>query len=164
MPLKSLTLSGCPVRDLTPLSGMTLDNLQLASCRELRNLTPLQDARVRVLNLTSCVQVQDLAPLKGLPIQILSVSGPRVNDLTPLKDMPLIRLSICDCPALTDVTPLKNLRLDSLVFSPRTVTTGIDVLRGMKTLKSIEINVGGTISRIPAEEFWRRYDAGEFKK
>ncbi len=34
----------------------------------------------------------------------------------------------------------------------------------MKTLKTIESIVRGTYSRIPVEEFWRRYDAGEFKR
>jgi hypothetical protein len=57
---------------------------------------------------------------------------------------------------VTDLTPLKDLLLETLVFSPEGITNGIDTVRSMKTLK--ECNGG------PAVEFWRRYDAGEFRK
>jgi hypothetical protein len=48
------------------------------------------------------------------------------------------------------------MKLTSLYFSPRTVKTGMDVLRRMRTLK--------TINDLPAAEFWKKYDAGEFSK
>ena len=52
--------------------------------------------------------------------------------------------------------------LTEVRLSPRYITRGIGVLRQMKSLKTIGIDWMGNV-RWPAEEFWKRYDAGEFK-
>jgi hypothetical protein len=66
-------------------------------------------------------------------------------------------LSILDMQqtAVRDVTPLKDLPLTELYFDAKNIEQGLDVLRGMKSLKKI-------YGLSPAE-FWRRYDAGEYK-
>ena len=46
-------------------------------------------------------------------------------------------------------------------MTPRTVTRGIDVLREMESLKTIALSAE---RKFTPEEFWKRYDAGEFKK
>jgi hypothetical protein len=53
------------------------------------------------------------------------------------------------------------MKLQQLIFTPRNVTSGIVVLRSMKSLKLIDTDWPPNAK--PAE-FWKRYDAGEFKK
>jgi len=54
------------------------------------------------------------------------------------------------------------LNLAELYLTPWNITQGIDVLRAMKSLKAI--NVGVTVNeRFSAEQFWKKYDGGEFK-
>jgi hypothetical protein len=51
------------------------------------------------------------------------------------------------------------MQLTTLYFPLRKNTRGIDVIRGMKSLTAI----GATWqAAIPAAEFWKRYDAGEY--
>ena len=51
--------------------------------------------------------------------------------------------------------PLEDIRL-----TPKSITQGLDILRGMKSLKTIGIEENQSW---PAAEFWERYDRGEFK-
>jgi hypothetical protein len=52
------------------------------------------------------------------------------------------------------------MKLTELHFTPRSVTKGIDVIRQMKSLHTI--GIGASTGWEPAE-FWRKYDAGDFK-
>ena len=90
------------------------------------------------LTLYRCGKVSNLEPLRGMPLTFLNIQATAVTDLSPLADMPLVELR----------------------FDAKNIDSGINVLRGMKSLKKINPN-GPTIS---PDEFWRRYDAGEFKK
>jgi hypothetical protein len=51
--------------------------------------------------------------------------------------------------------PLEDIRL-----TPRTIIKGLDILREMKSLKTIGIDY---TQAWPAAEFWERYAKGEFK-
>ena len=53
------------------------------------------------------------------------------------------------------------MNLTDFSFTPKNVTKGIDAIRQLKSLKTI-----GTRNdeRLPPEEFWKKYDAGEFGK
>jgi hypothetical protein len=46
-------------------------------------------------------------------------------------------------------------------FTPKRISKGLDILRGMKRLKTIGIGTGD--QAWPTAEFWQRYDKGEFK-
>ena len=52
--------------------------------------------------------------------------------------------------------PLEHIRL-----TPKNITRGMDVLRDMKSLKTIGFDHKPAW---PAAEFWQRYDKGEFKQ
>ena len=52
--------------------------------------------------------------------------------------------------------PLEDIRL-----TPKNITQGLDILRDMKSLKTIGIDWN---QAWPAAEFWERYDKGEFKE
>lgn len=73
--------------------------------------------------------------------------------LEPLRDMPLAYLIISHIPGPLDLSPLEGMRLTEVLL-PGEVAKGLNVLRKMKSLTNID--------RMPAEQFWKRYDAGEF--
>jgi serine/threonine protein kinase len=178
LPLTSLVCPSTLVADLSPLEGMQLTELNLEST-EVSDLTPLRGMPLREL-LCSGTHVRDLSPLEDLPLESLSISSTEVSDLSSLRDMPLTKLwchhtNILDLSPLaktrltlllfnntpvTDVSPLAGLELTTITLPPQNVTHGIDVLRHMQSLKSIGIDG----IAYPSEEFWQRYDAGEFGK
>jgi internalin A len=83
-----------------------------------------------------------------------------VTDLSPVKGLPLTALWCNDTP-VSDLSPLRGMELDSVSFTPRNITQGIDAIRQMKSLRALLLAWGDP--RIPPVEFWRRYDAGDFK-
>ncbi len=151
MRLTSLNLHDGPkVQDLTPLKGMPLTYLSLNSC-PVRDLSLLQGMPLTTLILSHCHQVQDLSVLKGLSLTTLFVDDTQVRDLEPLKGMPLKRVYIY-APGVTDVTPLKGMQLEDIRLTPKNITEGLDILRDMKSLKTIGLT---HYQFWPAERFWR---------
>jgi len=159
MPLKYIKLTAVPVSDWTPLRGMPLKELDLGST-SVSDVFPLKGMPLVSLGLSG-TKVVDLSPLKGVPLERLNIGGTKVGDLTPLNGMPLTRLELSNTP-VTDLTPLKDMVLSEIYFTPKNITKGIDILREKKSLKII-----GTLpndqNRWPAAEFWKKYDAGEFR-
>ncbi len=92
---------------------------------------------------------------------MLTLNGTKVRDtgLAHLKGTPLKVLRI-DNTGITDLTPLQRMPLEEMRLTPKNITKGLDILRAMKSLKTIGIN--GEQSW-PAAEFWERHDKGEFK-
>jgi len=74
--------------------------------------------------------------------------------------MPLKRLVI-NGNGVTDLRPLQAMPLEDIRLTPTRITQGLDILRDMKSLKTIGITSG---TAWPAAEFWDRYEKGEFKK
>ena len=161
MPLRWLNCTNTQVGDLSPLEGAPLEFLNLSQCPELTTLHGLEGARLSALHLKFCPDLRDLSALKGMPLKSLALVDTGVTALAPLAGLPLTDLEFQQNPAttperrITDVTPLADLKLRVLRFSPGFITKGIEALRAMDSLKSIN-------GMSPAE-FWRRYDAGEFK-
>jgi hypothetical protein len=139
MPLRILDCGGLKVSDLSPLKGMKLDTLGLSG-------TP----------------VSNLSPLEGMPLSRLCLDYARVSDLSPLQGMPLNRLDCNDTP-VSDLSPVGEMHLTLLNFTPKNITKGLDVIRQMKTLKTIGTSCEGK-DQFPSAEFWKKYDAGEFNK
>jgi hypothetical protein len=95
--------------------------------------------------------ITDLTPLQGMLLTTLDLQGcAQVQDLSPLQGMPLTSLNLRACAQVQDLTPLQGLKLET-IFLPPKVTRGMDVLRNMSSLK--------TIQGKPAAEFWKEYDA-----
>jgi serine/threonine protein kinase len=163
MPLTYLGMGGCAqVRDLAPLRGMPLTTLILGGCTEVVDLTPLQGLPLTTLNLVGCWRLRDLSPLQGMRLTSLSLYGcGGLRDVTPLQGMPLSSLTLSHCGSLNDVTPLGSLTLTELYFHPKYVQKGTDALRRMKSLKTIGVD---DKTKFSPEEFWKRFDAGEFHK
>jgi hypothetical protein len=76
--------------------------------------------------------------------------------------LPLTSLLLENCPQATDLTPLQGMELTEITLTPKNVVKGMDVLRQMKSLKTIYVGRDAK-DAFPASEFWQKYDAGDFK-
>ena len=75
------------------------------------------------------------------------------------KSLTILWLERCKVSGLA---PLMDMRLEVIRLTPQNITPqGMDILRDMKSLKTIGISDNQVW---PAAEFWERYDKGEFKK
>jgi Leucine-rich repeat (LRR) protein len=165
--------------DLSPLKGM---ELQSVNCLHtlVSDLSPLQGMAMTQLSFSD-TNVSDISPLKGMPFECLCFWGTKVSDLSPLQGMKLTKLDFSSTPVtdlsalngmplrelffswtgVSDVSPLEGMPLEFVLLSPENITNGIDVIRQMKNLKTIGISWD---KRYTPDEFWQKYDAGEFKK
>jgi hypothetical protein len=95
---------------------------------------------------------------KGLTY--LNLAGTRVSDsgLAHFKGTPLRGL-YCQDIGITDLTPLRGMPLEEIRLTPKRITRGLEILRDMKSLKTIGISWDQFWSAV---EFWERYDKGSF--
>jgi hypothetical protein len=96
---------------------------------------------------------------KNLTLLILDYTQVGDAGLAQFKGMPLKGLTI-NSTGITDLTPLQGMPLEGILLTPKNITRGLDILRDMKSLKTIGIIWQQSW---PAAEFWERYDKGEFK-
>jgi Leucine-rich repeat (LRR) protein len=154
--------------DLTPLAGMNLAGLRdlnlvntkvndagMVCFKDSKNLTALTFANTPV----SDAGLDNFKECKALTY--LALANTPVSDagLANFKGMRLRELYI-DNTGITDLTPLQGMPLEKILLTPKNITRGLDILRDMKSLKTIGI---GWYQSWPAAEFWERYDKGEFK-
>jgi hypothetical protein len=122
-----------PFKDLQTLHLARL-NITVAGLKHLKDLEKL--------DLLGCRQVRDLAALEGFPLPWLN---------------------LFDCPQVHDLTPLAGMNLSEIFLTPRYFTRdGLEALRRCKTLKAIVIGYKPA-DRLAPEDFWKKFDAGEFK-
>jgi hypothetical protein len=55
------------------------------------------------------------------------------------------------------------MNLTEMLLTPKHVKKGMEILRQMKSLKTIGIGWGAE-TRWSANDFWKKYDSGEFNK
>ena len=179
IPLEELNCGHTEVSDLTPLKGMSLKTLYLHNSK-VTDLTFLKGMPLTYLHIGG-TKVTDLTPLKSMPLKTLIIHATKVTDLTLLKRIPLTSLNLAGCSLLeslkgiegmllerldvrgtpvSDLAPLKGMKLEVFLFTPKNITKGIEIIRGMKSIR--EIGRDDKHLRKP-EEFWKKYDAGEFK-
>ena len=128
---------GTRVSGLSPLKGMPLTDLDCAS-----------------------THVSNLSPLEGMKLWNLHFEPTPVSDLSPLKGMPLTELR-CNNTRVSDLSPLEGMNLTRMFFTPRNITKGLDVIRRMKSLKTLGPSCD---KQFPPDEFWKRWDAGKSSK
>ncbi len=168
MPLTSLECVGVRVTDLASLKGMKLTNLNLLACRSVTSLNGIEGMPLTTLDIRGCRALQgDLSALKGMKLTSLNLEGCfSLTSLKGIEGIPLKSLVITGAK-VTDLTPLKGMKLRKFSFTPKNITSGIKIIRGMKTIDEIsqsqhhEADKRGTMK--PAE-FWKKYDAGEFNE
>ena len=125
-----LHFQDCKALTRLSLAGTKVSDVGLDHFKDCKNLKSLWLDRTQVDN-------AGLAQFKGVPLRVLSMDSTRITDLTPLQGM-----------------PLEDIRL-----TPKNITKGLEILRDMKSLKTIGIEYN---QAWPAAEFWERYDKGEF--
>ena len=97
-------------------------------------------------------EITDLAFLKGQEVNSLTLYQTPIFDLSPLKCLGVKRLAI-NRTLVTDLTPLKGRQLEELYLDVQFTTSGLQLLRKMKSLR--------LINGIPVDEFWKTYDEGK---
>ncbi|MCX6866793.1 MAG: hypothetical protein NTV46_11375 [Verrucomicrobia bacterium] len=152
--LKDVMLWKIDIEDISPLAGMPIQKLVIFGC-PVKDLTVLKGMPLKSLWI-GATKVTDFSPLKNLPLTDLSLHSSEVSNLSPLEGMPLESLNIRVTGKISDLTPLKGMKLKTLDFDSDTVTRGMDIIRDMKSLKEI--------NRMPADEFWRNYDAQQIER
>ena len=150
--LRSLSLLGTTISDLTPLANLTglqhldLDRTSIKDLTPLSNLTALESLD---LNWTSVSDVTPLANLTGL--RRLFLEGTPVSDISPLSNLTALEsLSLGWRPA-SDVTPLANLTgLQHLDLSITSVSD-LSPLSNLTGLQSLDLT-GTEISEHEAKK------------
>ena len=157
-PIRVLQISYCPnLVDVEALETMSLRQISLSDYPAFSSLEPLRGMRgLRLVDLQNLKKIEDLGPLGGLDLSFLSFPNTQVRDLAPIHGMPLEAISLPD--TATDLTPLQAMPLKSVTFSPKVPRKGLELLRNIPTIETF-----GGPGR-PPEQFWKRYDAGEFGK
>ncbi len=148
-------------KDCMNLTELLLFNTQVSDaglahfhdCKALTNLV-LAGTKVGDLGLAYFKECKNL--------RYLHLDRTPVGDagLAYFKGMPLTELYI-DKTGITDLTPLQGMPLEDIRLTPKNITKGLDILRAMKSLKTIGVDWNQSW---PAAEFWQRYDKGEFKE
>jgi formylglycine-generating enzyme required for sulfatase activity len=126
----------------------------------ITDISPLKGQPLRLLELYKTT-VSDLSAVEDMPLEWLNLTDTTVTDLSVLKGKPLRSIIMHRCPA-TDLTPLEGAPLERLTLTPKTIKKGWEVLRNMKTLEYLGESFGKRTQ--PAAEFWKKYDAGEFRQ
>jgi tRNA A-37 threonylcarbamoyl transferase component Bud32 len=163
--LEHLKVLACPgtldkrkLADLSPLRGLKLTFLN-CSFSKVSDLSPL--AGMPLVELwCNFTPVSNLSPLREMPLTRLHMIGTPVSDLSPLKGMPLLVLQ-CNETKVSDLSPLEGMHLVRVWLTPRNIAQGMDVLRQMKSIRMIGVRVQNPLT---ADEFWKKYDAGDFGK
>jgi hypothetical protein len=68
----------------------------------------------------------------------------------------------CDNTQISDLSPLEGIELDELAFTPQQIRVGLDTLRGMRSIRTLRRNAWDAAAA--PDDFWKKYDAGEFNK
>lgn len=157
-PIQMLYINNTRVRSLKGLEGMPLRELYLPETR-ITDLSPLAGMPLTGLWLND-TDVEDIAILGTLPLESVTLRGTRVQDLTPLANASrLKRIHIAES-RVEDLTPLVGLKLERLLFTPRRITKGLDLVRQMPTLKEMGDSFD---TRMHPLQFWEKYDAGGYR-
>jgi len=136
------------------LANTKITDSGLANFKECKKLITIDLSYTRVSDV-GLIHFKDC-----LKLGYLYLRGTKVSDagLAHLKGIPLAVLTIDDT-GVTELTPLHGMPLEHIRLTPKNITPGLDILRTMKSLKTIGIDWRQSWS---AAEFWERYDKGEF--
>jgi formylglycine-generating enzyme required for sulfatase activity len=175
-----LIADGCRIADLSPLAGMQLKILRVWHWTA-SDLSPLKGMPLTELNIGGNGKEMDLTPLAGAPLEWLCLNVSRVSDLSPLKGMPL-RMLACENTLVSDLSPIRDAKLiefagdtsrieDISVLQGMPITAfncnligkrELDLLRGCKTLKSINDQPAANVFREFSEDLGPRHVSPAF--
>jgi internalin A len=152
MKIKKLYLSKTGVKDISSLAGMPLEELMLIDT-QVSDLSPLKDAPIKMLWLNNTA-VSNITPVAACPLLSLTLEGTPVSDIAALKGHQTLERLHIGGTKVSDLSPIKGLKLTRLIFTPSSITKGIDAASEMKTLREL----GTTLKdRMAPAVFWGRY-------
>lgn len=133
----SLGVSGRPgsLISLASLRGLKIERLSVSDSA-VRDLTPLKGMPLTDLNVDR-TKVQDLDPLRGASLERLSIAETAVKDLNPLRGMPLHTLNLRGTPAF-DFAAVSSLSLSSLNVS-KTQFRDLSIIKS-ELMKDLDIS------------------------
>lgn len=130
------------ISDLSPLARLTrLNNIKLRGNR-ITDVSPLADlVNVDWLGLEEN-EITDLSPLRGLiKLKGIGISGNSVSNVSPLANLTSLEGIAAWNTRISDFSPLANSpSLRWLEFSGNRSMSKLSSLRGLKTLRRLEIN------------------------
>ncbi len=154
MPLKVLRMEHVPVEDISPLAGMKLERLNLFDTK-VKDISVVAGMPLNTLWITES-KVEDISVLQGMKLESLDLRKTAVTDLSPMAgNEKLQRLNIAES-GVTDLTPLKGLHLQRLIFTPEKITTGIEFIQNMPSIRKIGPSFDEVVD--PAT-FWTEWNA-----
>jgi len=159
MPLRVLYLGSTKVTSIKPLKGMPLTQLNLLDT-PVQSIEGVEEMPLETLWVPG-TNVSDLTPLKGTQLISLDIARSEVTSLKPLSELTTLqRLNMEDCE-VDDLSPLKDLPLTRLIFLPSNVENeeSLEMIRNKSTITELGIDFE---SRMPPDQFWQKYDAGEY--
>jgi formylglycine-generating enzyme required for sulfatase activity len=175
-PLAGMNLAGLVSLELSTTQVSDAALVYFETCKDLNSLD-LRATRVTDAGLAhfkGCKNLGKLdlhsAPITGAGLVhfkdckqliVLSLANTKTRNagLAHIRVMPLKRLLIHNTD-ITDLTPLQGMPLEDIRLTPKNITQGLNLVRDIKSLKTIGIDA----TRFwPAAEFWERYDTGEFQ-
>ena len=143
--LERIELRHNAISDLLPLAGLRhLDNIKLRGNR-ITDISPLKDLiSVDWLGLEEN-EIRDLSPLEGLKrLNGLGIEGNPVSDVSPLAGLLSLEGINARRTAISDFSPLAKLpRLRWIEFSGNATVSKLPSLKGLKTLRRLEISHTG---------------------
>ncbi len=139
--LQRIELRHNAISDLSPVAGLTrLNNIKLRGNR-ITDVSPLAGLTMDWLGLEEN-EITDLSPLKELrKLNGIGIEGNPVSDVSPLASLRSLEGIRAWNTAISDFSPLANSsRLRWLEFSGNRSMSKLTSLRGLKTLRRLEIN------------------------
>lgn len=156
VPLVSLYAARAPIHLLAGLEGAPLEELNVIATR-VADLSPVTDAPLKMVWLTGC-PVTDISPIAKAPLVSLTLHKTPIIDLSPLAGSQLNRLHIAETK-VTDLSPLRGLPLTRLVFSPSQITSGMEAVRALSTMREIGSQFDDSGRKlVTPPRFWGAYD------
>ncbi len=174
------------IGDLEPLRGMPLEELHVSSSASITDLAPLKGMPLKKLFLSYMAKLSDVAAVGSLvaleefqldeapaedfaclsklhALEILDLHKTRIASLSALKKLFALKKLNISNTLVTDLEPLRDKKLEWLACEIANIKNPEDIraLRHMRTLARLSPGKGA--GSMPSEEFWKRYDAGEFK-
>ena len=143
--LERIELRHNAISDLLPLAGLRhLDNIKLRGNR-ITDISPLKDLiSVDWLGLEEN-EIRDLSPLAGLKrLNGIGIAGNPISDVSPLAGLLSLEGLNARGTVISDFSPLAKLpRLRWIEFSGNATISELPSLKGLKTLRRLEINHTG---------------------
>jgi len=121
LPLVSLDLSDCPLRDLAPVEiapwGNTLRELHLNGTN-VTDFSPVRECAKLEYFDASYTPIRDLECIRALKLRTVKIDGTAISDISVLKGMPLEWVQLSETP-VNDISPLLDCKmLNTLILPP----------------------------------------------